>query len=253
MLEQAREDLIVTFSTTYNGIQVDAGDVISVTNAAYGWTDKLFRVIKVSEASLPDGNLGAALELNEYNAAVYDDASITAFSPAPNSNLSNPNFFSNLTAPTVTNINTTATIPHFDVLCGIPATGRVTEVTLFYTNVSSPTTSDWKVWSVQTASNSQPFVPSTSLEFSDLNLPTDTYYFSFKVANENGASALSATSTSFSWSPNPTTSAVAGTFLATYSPIVMQLPRNSSLVPSFTGLITQLYGSAAGGAIDFVP
>jgi hypothetical protein len=32
----------------------------------------------------------------------------------------------------------------------------------------------------------------------------------------------------------------------------MQVPRNSSLVPSFTGLITQLYGSAAGGAIDFV-
>lgn len=252
MLEQAREDLIVTFATTYNGIQVDAGDVISVTNSAYGWTNKLFRVIKVSEASLPDGNLGASLELNEYNSAVYDDASITAYAPAPNSNLSNPNFFSSLTAPTVTNINTTATIPHFDVLCGIPATGRVTEVTLFYTNVSSPTTSDWKVWGIQTASNSQPFVPSTSLAFTDLNLPTDTYYFAFKVANESGASALSAISTGFSWAPNPTTSAVAGTFLATFSPIVMQVPRNSSLVPSFTGLITQLYGSAAGGAIDFV-
>ena len=252
MLEQAREDLIVTFSTTYNGIQVDAGDVISVTNSAYGWTNKLFRVIKVSEASLPDGNLGAALELNEYNAQVYDNVSITAYSPAPNSNLSNPNFFSNLSAPTVSNVNTTATIPHFDVLCGIPATGRVTEVTLFYTNVSSPTTTDWKVWGTQTASNSQPFVPSTNLAFTDLNLPTDTYYFSFKVANESGASALSAISTAFSWAPNPTTSAVAGTFLATFSPITMQVPRNSSLVPSFTGLITQLYGSAAGGAIDFV-
>jgi hypothetical protein len=252
MLEQAREDLIVTFSTTYNGIQVDAGDVISVTNSAYGWNNKLFRVIKVSEASLPDGNLGAALELNEYNAQVYDDASITAFSPTPNSNLSNPNFFSNLTAPTVANINPTSTIPHFDVVCGIPATGRVTEVTLFYTTVSSPTTSDWAVWGVETLPNSQPFAPSTSLTFADLNLPTATYYFAFKVANEIGGSALSATSTGFTWSPNPTTTAVAGTFLATFSPIVMQVPRNSSLVPSFTGLITQLYGSAAGGAIDFV-
>jgi hypothetical protein len=252
MLEQAREDLIVTFSTTYNGIQVDAGDVISVTNSAYGWTNKLFRVIKVSEASLPDGNLGAALELNEYNAQVYDDASITAFSPVPNSNLSNPNFFTNLVAPTVANINTTATIPHFDVVCGVPATGRVTEITLFYTNVSSPSTTDWKVWNMQTASNSLPFTPSTNISFTDINLPTDTYYFAFKVANESGASALSATSTGFSWLPNPTTSAVAGTFLATFSPVVMQVPRNSSLVPSFTGLITQLYGSAAGGAIDFV-
>jgi len=252
MLEQAREDLIVNFSTTYNGIQVDAGDVIAVTNSAYGWDDKLFRVMKVSEVSLPDGNLGASLELNEYNAQVYDDKDITAFSPSPNSNLSNPNFFSNLTAPTVTNVNTTATIPHFDVVCGVPATGRVTEITLFYTTVSSPTTTDWEVWSVQTLANSQPFAPSTNLVFQNINLPTSTYYFSYKVANELGGSALSATSTSFSWSPNPTTSAVAGTFLATFSPVVMQVPRNSSLVPSFTGLITQLYGSAAGGAIDFV-
>ena len=252
MLEQAREDLIVNFSTTYNGIQVDAGDVISVTNSAYGWSDKLFRVIKVSEISLPDGNLGATLELNEYNAQVYDDKDITAFSPSPNSNLSNPNFFSNLTAPTVTNVNTTATIPHFDVVCGVPATGRVTEITLFYTIVSSPTTTDWEVWGVQTLANSQPFAPSTNLVFSNINLPTSTYYFAFKVANELGGSALSATSTGFSWSPNPTTSAVAGTFLATFSPVVMQVPRNSSFVPSFTGLITQLYGSAAGGAIDFV-
>jgi hypothetical protein len=252
MLEQAREDLIVNFSTTYNGIQVDAGDVISVTNSAYGWDDKLFRVMKVSEISLPDGNLGAALELNEYNAQVYDDKDITAFSPSPNSNLSNPNFFSNLTAPTITNINTTATIPHFDVVCLVPSTGRVTEMTLFYTIVSSPTTTDWEVWGVQTLSNSQPFAPSTNLVFSNINLPTSTYYFSYKVANELGGSALSPISTSFSWSPNPTVTAVAGTFLATFAPVVMQVPRNSSFVPSFTGLISQLYGSAAGGSIDFV-
>lgn len=253
MLEQAREDLIVNFSTTYNGIQVDAGDVISVTNSAYGWDDKLFRVMKVSEISLPDGNLGASLELNEYNAQVYDDKDITAFSPSPNSNLSNPNFFSNLTAPTVANINTTATIPHFDVVCLVPSTGRVTEMTLFYTTVSSPTTTDWEVWSVQTLANSQPFAPSTNLVFSNINLPTSTYYFSYKVANELGGSALSPISTSFSWSPNPTVTAVAGTFLATFAPVVMQVPRNSSFVPSFTGLISQLYGSAAGGSIDFVP
>ena len=87
MLEQAREDLTVSFNTTYYGIQVDAGNVISVTNADYGWSSKLFRVMKVNEASLPDGSLGATLELNEYNAAVYDDFGITAFAASPNSNL----------------------------------------------------------------------------------------------------------------------------------------------------------------------
>lgn len=205
MLEQAREDLIVTFATTYNGIQVDAGDVISVTNAAYGWSSKLFRVIKVSEVSLPDGNLGAALELNEYNSAVYDDVSITAFSPTPNSNLSNPNFFTNLVAPTVSGINNIATVPHFDFVCGIPATGRVTEVTLFYTTSASPSTTDWKVWDFQNLPNSQPFAPSTNLTFANITLPIATYYFAFKVANENGASALSPTSSALVWNPNPIT------------------------------------------------
>jgi hypothetical protein len=55
LLEQAREDLLVSFNTSYYGIQVDAGNVISVTNADYGWNAKLFRVMKVNEASLPDG------------------------------------------------------------------------------------------------------------------------------------------------------------------------------------------------------
>ena len=93
LLEQAREDLIVGFSTTYYGIQVDAGDVVSVTNVDYGWNAKLFRVMKVNEASLPDGSLGAKLELTEYNAQVYDDQDITQFTPVPNSGLSSPVYF----------------------------------------------------------------------------------------------------------------------------------------------------------------
>jgi hypothetical protein len=251
MLEQAREDLIVTFATTYNGIQVDAGDVISVTNAAYGWSSKLFRVIKVSEVSLPDGNLGAALELNEYNAAVYDDASITAFTPTPNSNLSNPNFFTNLTAPTVSNINTIATVPHFDFVCGIPATGRVTEVTLFYTTSASPSTTDWKVWDFQNLPNSQPFAPSTTLTFANITLPFGTYYFAFKVANESGASALSPTATALVWNPNLITTvgsspAISGTTMTGSGVTIVQSGNfafgNATTNISFNGSVMTLNG-----------
>jgi hypothetical protein len=252
MLEQAREDLIVTFATTYNGIQVDAGDVISVTNAAYGWSSKLFRVIKVSEVSLPDGNLGAALELNEYNAAVYDDASITAFSPTPNSNLSNPNFFTNLTAPTVSGINNIATVPHFDFICLMPATGRVTEVTLFYTTSASPSTTDWKVWEFQNLPNSQPFAPSTNLTFANITLPIATYYFAFKVANENGASALSPTSAALVWNPNPITTvgsspAISGTTMTGAGSVIVDTGNfafgNSTTNISFDGTQMTLNGN----------
>ena len=251
ILEQAREDLIVSFSTTYYGIQVDAGNVVSVTNDNYGWSGKLFRVMKVNEVSLPDGTLGARLELNEYNAQVYDDASITQFTPIPNSGLSNPNFFSTLSAPTTSNSQPTATIPSFHVNTVMPATGRVTQVILFYTNVSTPSATDWLVWGSQVISNSTVFTPSSTVTFTDVQLPADTYYFAFKVLNENGNSPLSTKSTAFSWSPNPTTTAVAGTFLATFQPTTMQVPRTGG-TPTFTGLIAQLTGTAAGGAIEFV-
>jgi len=115
ILEQAREDLIVNISTAYTGIQVDAGDVISITNSSYGWTAKLFRVMKVSEISLPDGNLGATFELNEYNAQVYDDRDITKYIPAPNTDLPDPSYFGSVPAPTVVSSFPSAVIPSFNV------------------------------------------------------------------------------------------------------------------------------------------
>jgi Chaperone of endosialidase/Putative phage tail protein len=204
MLEQAREDLIVTFSTAYPGIQVDAGDVISITNSDYGWTNKLFRAIKVSETTLPDGNLGAQIECTEYNADVYDDQNITQFTPAPNSGLVSAFFFSALSAPTVGDLNPTATVPSFSVTCNLPSTGRVTSITLFYTTSATPSVSDWKVWGTEYSANSQAFAPSLAFKFANISLPPATYYFAFKVANDVATSQLSSISSALVWNPTGT-------------------------------------------------
>lgn len=249
ILEQAREDLIVSFKTTYVGIQVNAGDVVSVTNSSYGWNQKLFRVMKVNEASLQDGTLGAALELNEYNSQVYDDKDITQFSPAPNSYFSSPDFFSALSAPVVGDLDPTATVPSFSVSCTMPATGRVTSVTLFYTTTPTPTTTDWTTLNVQTATNSQPFTNSSVVKFTHVSLPTGTYYFAFKVANNISQSQLSALSDVLNWTPTPSV-AVEGTFIATFNPSSFQVPYIST--PSFTGIAPKLYGTTASGSVDFV-
>lgn len=250
-LEQAREDLIVTIKTAYTGIQVNAGDVVSLTNSAYGWNNKLFRAMKVNEASLPDGNLGAQIELNEYNAAVYDDKDITEFSPSPNSGIPDVVYFGSLTAPTVTNQQPNAAVPTFAVDCVLPSAGQITFVSLYYTNVSSPTSTDWTLWGVQTASSSGPFTNSSTLQFPHIGLPTDIYYFAFTVGNSIGTSQLSPISTSYNWQPNPTTSAVAGTFIAQFSPVNLAVPYSGG-VATFTGLAPQLYGTTAGGSVDFV-
>ena len=201
ILEQAREDLIVSFSTTYYGIQVDAGDVVSVTNSDYGWTNKLFRVVKVNEASLPDGGLGAKLEMTEYSAAVYDDASITQYTPVPNSDIPSAIFFSALSTPTVLSSSPSTTPATFVVRTVVPVTGRVTFGTLYYTTSTTPAAYDWKV--LQTASTplGTSAINGANYDFVNLQLSAGTYYFTYVVGNELGSSARSPTSSAFVWSP----------------------------------------------------
>lgn len=243
LLEQAREDLIVSFSTTYYGIQVNAGDVVSVTNTDYGWSAKLFRVMKVNEASLPDGGLGAKLELSEYNAAVFDDASITQFTPVPNSGLPSVSYFSPLSATTVTGYPT-ATIPHFDVSVSIPATGRVTTVSLFYTTSATPTATDWKLLQTAETTNAQPITNSTSYVFANQSLPAATYYFGYIVGNEISQSVLSALSSSFVWSPtglvgtNGTRTAILVVYKWSATQPVSSFPVGTSDYTWATGLFT---------------
>jgi hypothetical protein len=200
-LEQAREDLIVTITSTYPGIQVDAGDVVDITNSDYGWTNKLFRVMKVSEATVDDGNLGASLELSEYNAVVYDDASITAFTAAPNSSLPSPNYFSSLNAPVIGDLAPSVAPPTFSATVTMPAVGRVTTITLFYTASASPAATDWKVWGSAILSNGSTFANLSTFKFENIQLAAGTWYFAFSVENDSAKSSLSATSTALVWSP----------------------------------------------------
>ena len=231
LLEQAREDLIVSFSTTYYGIQVDAGDVVSVTNSDYGWNAKLFRVMKVNEASLLDGNLGARLELSEYNAQVYDDQNITQFTPVPNSNLASPVFFSALSAPTVTASRPTDAVPSFDIQVSIPTTGRVTFGTLFYTTNPADSLS-YKVLNTAVSPNNIPVANGTTYTFTNQVLPAGTYYFTYTVGNEIASSQKSSNSSAFVWSPTGATGPAGTNGLTALTAYRVQ--SQSSATPTFT-------------------
>jgi len=245
ILEQSREDLIVSFSTTYYGIQVDAGDVVSVTNSDYGWTNKLFRVVKVNEASLPDGGLGAKLEMTEYSAAVYDDFDITQYTPVPNSGLPSVIYFSPLSAPTITADNPDSPIPNFDVRIAIPATGRVTFCELYYTAAPIPAESDWRLLSVAGNINGNPLTPSATYTFENQVLPTgadasETYYFSYVVGSDISRSNKSPVSASFSWTPTGATGPAGENGLTSLTAYLVQ--SQSASTPTFT---TPTVGSAA--------
>lgn len=202
ILEQAREDLIVSFSTAYVGIQVDAGDVVTVTNSSYGWTNKPFRVMRVSEVSLPDGNLGASFELNEYNAQVYDDQDITKYVPAPNTDLPDPSFFGTVPAPTVVSSFPSAAIPSFNVQPSMGTASFATYAEIWYSAFATPTSTQLFLGGTTSLpSNGVPFAVGQTLPTVNLVIPAGDWYLFARLVNPIATSQYSAASTVFSWKP----------------------------------------------------
>jgi len=92
LLKAGREDLIVQVTVSFVGLQLEAGDIVTLTSQNYGWTNKLFRISQVTENFTDDGQITATLALIEYNSTVYDDFPITQFTPAPNTGIPSPLF-----------------------------------------------------------------------------------------------------------------------------------------------------------------
>ena len=70
-LRQSRKDLVVQLEADYEAIQTDVGDIVKLTNTTYGFTDKLFRVMRVTEKESQTGMLSVKLVLLEYDDSVY--------------------------------------------------------------------------------------------------------------------------------------------------------------------------------------
>ena len=75
-LEQTRLDKVITFQTDYSALQLDAGDVIDVTNTLYQFTNKTFRIITISEIDTDDGSLRCEITALEYDATIYSTANL---------------------------------------------------------------------------------------------------------------------------------------------------------------------------------
>lgn len=83
-LRQSRDDLVIEFTAAHYGIQAQAGDIIGVTNAIYGWAPKYFRVMRVKEIETEEGSLIAQIQALEYNGDVYTVEPITEFTTEAN-------------------------------------------------------------------------------------------------------------------------------------------------------------------------
>jgi hypothetical protein len=175
-LLQGREDLIITLQTDYSGIQVEAGDVIKVSNETYGWTNKLFRVSNVIEEKDSEGNLFAKLTGFEYNGSIYDDdLDITDFIPADNTGLQDPNILDQPAPPTVELVEASS-IYSLNVTGVVPGAGIVRYLEFNYGTNSDSATHIFK--STATNSNGAPLLANTSytVNVNDIDDPGNLYW-----------------------------------------------------------------------------
>lgn len=203
MLKAGREDLQVNVRINFEGIQLEAGDIVTVTNSNYGWAAKLFRVMKVTEQFASDGAVTADLILTEFNPAVYDDTAVTQFQPSPNTGIPNPLVFGTIPAPTISNLLPSAINPSFDVIATTPVSGIVQYAEIWYSAFSTPTTSQL-IFAGTTAiqANGNPYPTNTAMPAVTLGgIPAGTWYFFTRMVNSLGTSAYSSASSAVVWLP----------------------------------------------------
>jgi len=196
-LLQSREDLVINCQLDYSGIQVEAGDVVRVTLAEYGWADKLFRVSQVQETKTGDGFLGARIQAFEYNATVYSDNAIQDFVPEANTGLSDPNVFDTPTTPIVLNGPiANGAINYFTVSSNVPAIGSTLYMDFNVGNSSNLQTH--KSYSSVQVGDGTPYTANSTITINVADLDPGTYYWSATSRNDF-AGKQSNSSNGFVW------------------------------------------------------
>lgn len=203
MLEAAREDLQIQCEINFIGLELEAGDIVTVTNANYGWEAKLFRINKVIEKFSDDGKITATLNLMEFNPAVYDDVNITEFAPSPNSGIGSATAFGIVPAPVVSASYPSITIPSIFITPTTSSAGITQYAEIWYSFYQYPTESQ-KMFGGTTAiqSNGNPYTINFEMPSVELSgLPAGNYYFFSRMVNSLATSNFSLASTVLEWRP----------------------------------------------------
>jgi len=71
-LKQSRVDKVIRFSTDFSKMGLKAGDLIDITSEQYGFTNKLFRILTISEEDSEGGAILLSITAYEYDSGVFD-------------------------------------------------------------------------------------------------------------------------------------------------------------------------------------
>jgi hypothetical protein len=176
---------------------------MTLTNANYGWVDKLFRTNKVSQTFKDDGAIVVNLLLMEFNPTVYDDVAITEFQPSPNTGIGDPLVFGTVPPPVVVNSYPTNVNPLFLVQVTTPGAGISQYAELYYSAFADPTEAQLIfAGTSEVQANGTPWNINTVLPLISLaGIPSGNWYFVTRMMNSLGASSFSLPSAAFEWRP----------------------------------------------------
>jgi hypothetical protein len=203
MLEAAREDLQLQCEINYIGLELEAGDIVTVTNTNYGWSAKLFRILKVVEKFGDNGAVTASLNLSEYNPSVYDDYNVTQFTPAPNTGLSSPTTFGTVYPPTITAQFPSITNPAFTLRIQTSSAGISEYAEIYYSAYQFPT-DDQLIFAgtTEVQPGGSPYVVNSFMPDVQLfNIPAGDWYFFTRMVNNLANSNYSLASSKLTWRP----------------------------------------------------
>ena len=193
---QSRADLVISFVADYSALQVETGDVVSVTNFVLGYTNKLFRVTRVRETEGEDGAIAAEITALEYDPNVYTDyylvdTAVRPTSGVPVYDLPAPS------APVVSGETPVAVDPRFALQTTIPAGSYPID------SVQALVSTDGVNYSsLSTFIGDGVFDPGDVVTtYYIYGLGANTYYFKARLIVGGIPGPLSAASAAFDWNP----------------------------------------------------
>ncbi len=204
-LYQNRADRIITFSTDYSKINVEAGDVITVTNSIYGFNNQQFRVVRVREIEAENGGLAVEITAQEYDSTIYTAGGQPRRPRTPTQALGIPSIgtIGKPATPTVVTANNNAQ-PSVLITATVPY-GIVDRMEFWYSNDNWATSA--LLWTEKN-SNGAPFATGNTILFRTPNLTLGEYSFKVRAGNETVFGEYSDASAIILWEPVQTTDQV---------------------------------------------
>lgn len=192
-LNQNRYDLLISFTADYGALVCEVGDVVKVTNAVYGFDNKLFRITRIRETELEDATLASEITALEYSASVYADSTLTDLTFTPLTDIPTSGTSSSQPPPGVPVLTTGTGFASIEIASTIASTSiPVSQVDFYYSN-----TTTGSIFPLTSVVANTVFVANDVVSGLNNTLPAGTYYFKARTFVSGSYSDFSGFSTAF--------------------------------------------------------